>query len=165
MGSQNLGWQYVMTSRVPRLAQERRLQDWELSCHKQTMYRSRVVVMSLEHRLMEGRNRGVHPPARNRAHIFQSLLSTAGTRVQPAEPRWLLQPLRTTSTSHWSPPGWWETWSTRLRGHRCAEKPEACKVEHTFVAWHHLFPTGVGEQAPCAFQSPFPLHIASQWQY
>lgn len=35
----------------------------------------------------------------------------------------------------------------------------------TFVAWHQLFPTGVGEQALCAFQSPFPLHIASQWQY
>lgn len=65
----------------------------------------------------------------------------------------------------WSPLGWWETWSTSLRGRACAEKPEACEVKHIFVVWHQLFPTTVGEQAPCAFQSPFPLHVASQWQY
>lgn len=125
--------------------------------------------MGFEHRLMGG-GTGGSSLARSRAHIFHPLpqrqgsLGTAGTCARSADPRRLLQSLGTTSTSY-SPPGWREPWSTRLRGRACAEKPEACKVKHTFVVWHQLFPATMGEQAPCAFQSPFPLHVASQWQY
>lgn len=125
---------------------------------------------SHSHGLMGGRIRGFIPCEEQSTHLPAlpqrwGSLSTAGTHAQPAEPCWLLQPLGTMSTSHWSPPGWWETWSTHLRGCACAEKPEACKVKHMFVVWHQPFPATMGEQAPCAFRRPFPLHVASQWQY
>lgn len=47
----------------------------------------------------------------------------------------------------------------------CAQKAAACEVKQGFVVWHQLFPATMGEQAPCAICSPFPLHGASQWQF
>lgn len=44
----------------------------------------------------------------------------------------------------------------------CAQKAAAREVKHVFVVWNQLFPATMGEQAPCAFCSTFPLHGASQ---
>lgn len=99
---------------------------------------------------------------RSRAHIFQPLLQrsgslgTAGTRAQPAELPRLLQLLGTTSMLHWSPPGWWETWSTWLRGRACAEKPEACKVKHV-CSLPPALPCYHGRAGTMCLSKSFPL--------